>query len=191
MRGKMLLLFLFFVGIDNLSVAQSNVPIKSNSFMMRNDGIYNDTILGGCGRLAKGYGTYSHIILINSSQLIYLNGMRSYDNHYLKMSEYFKGKTLLGNYRISNDTIFASNLPISLLARGGRIKSYPANFRGIIKNSDTITDWQMIKPYPKANARLNDYFEFELKPKLLYFIESKELLGLDSLYQHNSKGWKK
>jgi hypothetical protein len=93
----------------------------------------------------------------------------------------------VGDYVIRNDTIWAK-LPILLDGRGMVPKIYESYFQGKVKNRDTIVNWRMIKPFPKANKNLNqEDLRFLTKPHKLYFIESKELLGLDSLYQQRLK----
>ncbi|HRP91207.1 MAG TPA: hypothetical protein PKX92_14360 [Edaphocola sp.] len=119
--------------------------------------------------------------------MVFNNGLGSYNNHFLKLKSYENRNGICGKYTIEGNVIFATDIPITLVAWGGRMKIYYANFEGIIKNSDTILNWHMIPPYPKANKRLNDNFKFEITPKTLYFIESKELLGLDSLYKQKLK----
>ena len=93
----------------------------------------------------------------------------------------------VGDYVIRNDTIWAK-LPILLNGRGMIPKIYESYFQGEIKNRDTIVNWRMIRPFPKANRNWNDEgFKLLIKPHQLHFIESKELLGLDSLYQQRLK----
>lgn len=50
-----------------------------------------------------------------------------------------------------------------------------ANFRGIIKNRDTITDWKVVPPYPNGlNKEDLDYYSNKsgLVPKTLYFVKT-------------------
>ena len=68
-----------------------------------------------------------------------------------KGSKYKFSYNIWGVYKISNDTITAK---LFLLYVGkGLVKYYSeTNFRGIIKNKDTIIQWHMVEPYPKKNT---------------------------------------
>jgi hypothetical protein len=92
----------------------------------------------------------------------------------------------VGDYVVRKDTIWAK-LPVQFYGRGMIPKIYESYFQGEIKNRDTIVNWRMIRPFPKVNRNWNEDFEFLTKPHQLYFIESKELLGLDSLYRQRLK----
>jgi hypothetical protein len=93
----------------------------------------------------------------------------------------------VGDYVIRKDTIWAK-LPILFYGRGEVPKIYESYFQGELRNRDTIVNWRMIRPFPKANRNWNEEsFRHLIKPHQLCFIESKELLGLDSLYQQRLK----
>lgn len=99
--------------------------------------------------------------------------------YYTKFREFPKS---VGSYSIIGRTITA-DVPIGLYVWGMRVKLFEAHFTGTLKNSDTILDWRMVPPYPKAPKKFNGDFKDLIAPKMLYFMESKELLGLDSLYR--------
>lgn len=182
---KSIVIILLFISIMSTHCFSQIIGNKKEIYL-RTDGVYstyNTSVSKGNLEVKADYFTYNHLNVINSDNIIYSNGIGSYDNHFLKIKSYQNRIPMLGSYKIISDTIHAFDIPISLMAWGGKLKIYHANFIGIIKNTDTIVQWRMISPYPNANKRLNDNFKFELTPKLLYFIESKELLGLDSLYK--------
>ncbi len=111
-------------------------------------------------------------------------GMYSGTMNYLKSLK--KIQESVGLISIENGIIKA-HLPTTFYLRGMRQKTFFAYFEGEIKNRDTIVNWRMVEPYPKAPRKFNDDFKELIEPKLMYFIESKELLALDSLYQSRIK----
>jgi hypothetical protein len=175
------------MNIDSLTVVASALS--------RFDGLYSlydTTLLGGCHqRSYEHYEMYSPLIFLNNRNLLWANGGGSQNEVFLKIDSYKQVRfpEQEGVYRINKDTIWAK-LPVTLVKRGSLMRSYMACFKGNFKNQDTILDWHMIPPYPNANRRLNDDFQFLLSPHLLHFIESKELLGLDSLYQQQLRAKK-
>ncbi|MEO6189062.1 MAG: hypothetical protein ABIO44_00570, partial [Saprospiraceae bacterium] len=57
-----------------------------------------------------------------------------------------------------------------------------ANFKGYIKNRDTIIDWKMVAPFPKkVNLKWNEIFTQNKLPKTLYFMKNNAIRALDSL----------
>jgi hypothetical protein len=158
-----------------------------NTLTLRCDGLYNtfDTSMMRCGeKTNQHYITYNSLIFVNNNNVIYSYGGGSLDNTQLSINFYSNPKNLLnsiGDYSLKVDTVKAT-IPIGLFVWGMRVKTFLASFQGIVKNRDTIIDWHMIHPYPTANPKFNNGFIDLTTPKLLYFIESKELLSLDSLY---------
>ncbi len=169
-------------GVD-LSSIKSKTKVE-----IRSDGLYSlcDASTSTNSEKPVNYYIYSPLVFLNDSVGRWKNYAGYYNDEPLRMDFYTQlGKHFeigVGRYVLSSDTLFAK-LPITLYGGGMRQQIYEAYFQGTLKNRDTIVDWHMIPPYPKANRRLNDDFDFLKTPHMLYFIESKELLGLDSLYQ--------
>lgn len=162
------------------------------NFPLRIDGLYSlyDTTMMECGEKVKDhYIIYSPLIFINQNNAIWDNNLGYLDNKALSLNnyeEYPRFENNVGVFKIRNDTIIAK-LPINLYGGGMRQLKYEAYFQGVIKNKNTIVDWHIIPPYPKANKRLNDDFQFLKTPHTFHFIEGKELIGLNSLYQQRLK----
>ncbi len=159
---------------------------KKNSAQkkIKHGGIYNtyDTTLLPCGVKRSILYKTDHFIVFLQKSRIYRNGLVSQSNIFFK-DDYYKqnvDSNRLGKYKIKDDTIHAI-IPTSFALRGMRMKYFDAYFQGYIKNADTILDWKMVPPYPKVNPKFNDYFTYELTPKLLYFIKNNAVIYLDSL----------
>jgi len=166
--------------------------ISVNHSTLKYDGLYAifDTSTLSCGeKVSERYTIFSPLVIINSKKANWEYGGSSFNYDELTLKYYQKHPYLCestGTYTINNDTLFAK-LPIFLYRRGAIRNLFNAYFQGIIKNKDTIIDWHMVQPYPKADPKFNDSFKFLKTPHLLYFIEGKELLGLDSLYKQRLK----
>lgn len=73
---------------------------------------------------------------------------------------------------IKNDSIYTYSLQLITVGAGQRVPVY-CNYRGFVKNRDTIIDWKVIPPYPKDFTKFvieknKDLFE----PKTLYFVKT-------------------
>ena len=153
---------------------------------LRHDGVYAlyDTALSlnSDRKWSEIHNIYSPLIVVNHQNAIFLNYLNFVDSSVLRIETYkAQGNDFskyVGTYYVVNDTIFAT-LPTSLMMVGERRKLILANYRGIIKNRDTIINWQLVPPYPKVNKKHNNDLELLRMPHLLYFVESKELSGLD------------
>lgn len=78
----------------------------------------------------------------------------------------------LGDFTIKNDSIYAY-VPIYLALTGHRFVQINFNYRGYLKNKDTITDWKVIKPYPKDITKVAIRMNPRLfKPQTLYFVKT-------------------
>ena len=179
---------------DNYPLNGSNPDIRQ--LKLRTDGLYStyDTSSMPCGeRRMEHYKIFSPIYVLNSSKAIYLYqlGDRGVE---LSSLAYFKNFKHIENNVGTLHTyqaVIKASLPIQLYVWGMRLKTFTAHFEGTIKNRDTILDWKMVPPYPKAPGKFNNDFKDLLRPKLLYFIENKELAGLDALYQNSVSDKKK
>jgi hypothetical protein len=173
-----------FSGID------FNTIKADTTFSLRTDGLY--TVKDNAISIYDGKPkpkVYSPLIFLNKKKVLWTVNVVSYDDSDLKLSSYLDYPNFtdaIGDYVVRNDTIWAK-IPITLKGRGAALNAYESYFQGEIKNRDTIINWHMIPPFPKANRKWNDNFDFLIKPNQLYFIEGKELLGLDSLYQQRLK----
>ena len=166
---------------------------------LRFDGLYNlyDTSHSSYPdpekRNFEVYAICEPLIFINNKNVIWESNILYNDyvplsiqhyNHYL--NPLFENT--VGNYIFKNDTIIAKT-PISLFHPHGMVINLcNAYFQGVIKDRDTILNWHMIPPYPKVSESINaNRLNFLKKPHALYFMEGKELLGLDSLYKERIK----
>jgi hypothetical protein len=184
-------------------IINSSIYLKENNFtsedtemILRCDGLYNtyDTSKLRCSlQINERYVIYKPLIILNSHNLKHSTPGGSLDSNNLTFEFYanlINFTKLVGNYYINNDTLRAKT-PVYLYAPGMRLKLYECNYIGIIKNRDTITDWHIVPPYPKANPKFNENFHDLLEPHTLYFIKSTALSKLDSLYQIRLKVEKK
>ena len=88
-----------------------------------------------------------------------------------------------GKFSIENNLIKV-NFCYQFFARGLRMKYFDANFEGVIRDENTITNWRMVAPYPKVNNELNKNFE-ELKiSKTLKFVPEEGITLI-----HSDKAW--
>lgn len=180
----------FFLSLKAYTQHQTIIHGKKYKYdaTLRTDGLYNtwDTSLMPCGdKISHHYRIYSPLYIINEGNAIYMNGggdrgtLLSSLSYFQNLKSY---QNIIGTISIENKQIKAT-LPIELYVWGMRLKTFTAHFEGEIKNKDTIFNWHIVQPYPDAPKKFNEGFRNLIKPKLLYFIQSEELLGLDSLYQ--------
>lgn len=189
MKNAIILLLLVLAQVIPLK-GYTRIPRIDKSELkqaLRSDGLYNtyDTSLMRCGeRHNSHYSLFETLVIINTEKINYNYGEGDLNLAPLKLTHY-DNKFLLesvGSYQIKGSSIVAS-VPINLFIWGMRLKPFIAHFEGEIINQDTIINWHMVAPYPKAPKKFNNNFKDLIAPKLLYFIESKELLGLDSLFK--------
>lgn len=200
---KLKTIFILYLSLVPIKAyTQPNHEVKNNKaeynslIVLRSYGLYNtyDTSLMPCGeRINIHFNTYSPLFILNENKAVYIHKtgdkgtVFTSDKYFQKLQS---DQSIQGTYSVENKKIKAS-LPINLFVWGMRIKTFTTHFEGEVINRDTIINWRMVPPYPKAPKKFNADFEDLLTPKLLYFIESKELSGLDSLYkQELSKGTK-
>lgn len=78
----------------------------------------------------------------------------------------------LDKFTIKNDSLYTTGYALVTIW-GGRKYPIFCNFRGFVKNRDTITDWKIVPPYPKDFTKFvftnNDHL---LKPHTLYFVKT-------------------
>jgi hypothetical protein len=163
-----------------------NFISPNDTIEIRFDGFYNKidttTINYDCDSKEKRCNEiYSSIDLVvfNKSN-IYVSGGGTINDEPYKCS-YYKmiadwhkehKKEIFGNFLIKKDSIYAY-LPITLNTWGMIPRIVKCNYRGYMKNKETITDWQVVPPYPKGISK----FIFENNPKLfkpqtLYFVKT-------------------
>lgn len=192
---KSILTICLFGALSVCAQTGDNYPLNGSSpdirlLKLRTDGLYStyDTSRMPCGeRRMEHYKIFSPIYILNDSNAVYLSGGGDMGTS-LSSITYFQNlksfQNIVGTFSIQEEKIKAS-LPVELYVWGMRLKKFIAHFEGTIKSRDTILDWKMVPPYPKAPKKFNNDFKELLKPKLLYFMESKELSGLGSLYQNS------
>jgi len=193
-RGVRVLVALLFITSCNVSLVRNGVVYsgESDENVLRWDGLYQTR----CTDLSIPRGdwcntciTYGPVNIMNSNMIDYCWGCSAEDSSYFFLKNYYyRGNPKYyidpGNYIVRNDTIYA-NIPIYLHGNnwlGWYIyKPYECSFIGRIKNRDTIVDWHLVPPYP--NIKIKENYMDLVRPRMLYFIESEELLGLDSLHK--------
>ncbi len=85
--------------------------------------------------------------------------LKKYNSNYLK-------------YTIKNDSLYTYNGVLITVGAGQRVPVY-CNFRGYVKNRDTITDWKVIPPYPKDFTKFVKKINKNLfEPHTLYFVKT-------------------
>jgi len=168
--------------------------VANPQFLLREDGYYN---MDTQSRIKLGFDVNDKIVspinILNSKNILYRGGSDpNGDFHSIKGFADLKFlHRLVGYYSIQGNKIKAMT-PLGLFIWGMRFRAFECHFEGIIKNKDTIENWHLVPPLPKADPRFNDNFRDLFIPISYYFVESKELLGLDSLIeQHRLKETKK
>lgn len=151
------------------------------------NGFYNtlDTIsLDNEGNKSYKHLTALYWVIFNKNQKIYVSSGAStstsnvaFDcNYYKRINDSYRKEkvNVIGYYTIKGDSIYAS-LPIYFIRPGMVPKLCDANYRGFIKNKDTITDWKVIPPYPIKIGKFEKRFQPNshlFEPQTLYFIKT-------------------
>jgi hypothetical protein len=173
--------------VYKISGIDLNAIQADTTFRFRTEGLYS-AIDVEIDTFEERFKTITPLIILNHQKSI-LTFELNFNDAAFRLEYYANTRNFtdyVGDYVIRNDTIWAK-LPILFNGRGMIPKIYESYFQGEIKNRDTLVNWRMIRPFPKINRNLNEDFEFLTKPHQLGFIESKELSGLDSLYQQKLK----
>lgn len=157
---------------------------KLDTTKIRFNGYYNliaDTIAFSNGyKYTFARHTTDNLTVFNQNKNIYICGGATIDNS-AKSCEFYQRivnwsqthkEDYLGKYTIKNDSIYAYALTHIVIRAGGVADVY-CNYRGYVKNRDTIIDWKIIQPYPKDFTK----FVIEnnknlLKPHILYFVKT-------------------
>jgi hypothetical protein len=128
----------------------------------------------------------SNLRIFNKNKNLYFNSGKI--NEYSPLTcEFYKKENDRYNrykikylrYTIKNDSLYTYNYILITVGAGQRVPVY-CNFRGFVKNRDTITNWKVIPPYPKdftkfVKERNKDLFE----PHTLYFVKTDAVKCLD------------
>jgi hypothetical protein len=174
--------------VYKISGIDLNAVQADTAFRLRSDGLYN-TVALEIDTFEQKFKTIIPLVILNNQKAT-LTDEANFNDVAFRLEYYVNTRlftSYVGDYVIRNDTIWAK-LPVLFYGTGMIPKIYESYFQGEIKNRDTIANWRMIRPFPKADRKLNDIsFRNLTKPHQLYFIESKELLGLDSLYRQRLK----
>jgi len=101
--------------------------------------------------------------------------------------EYFKGATKKnsrrnwGAYFIRNDTLFVKLFKYFHKNRVNSHQYLITNYIGLIKE-DKITEWRMVKPYPRVNTKFNNTFLInDTASKTIFFKVISKKIKIDSL----------
>ncbi|MEO4004116.1 hypothetical protein [Flavobacterium sp. CAU 1735] len=161
---------------------------KSDTSKIRFNGFYNTLDTAIINRQNDIYfGKSSHelysslyLVIFGRNKKIYIDGVETFGNkpftceYYKRIRDWNKlhKEEYLGNYTIKNDSIYA-HVEVRTVTSAGRIKSIYCNYRGYIKNKDTITDWKVIAPYPKDFTKfVIEKNQWLFKSKTLYFVKT-------------------
>lgn len=121
----------------------------------------------------------SNLRIFNKNRNIYFNSGKINEYSPLTCEFYQKENNRYSKYgikytkfTIKNDSIYTYHGILITVGAGQRVP-VNCNFRGFIKNKDTITDWKIIPPYPKdftksVKERNKNLFE----PHTLYFVKT-------------------
>jgi hypothetical protein len=174
---------------DLLKEKQTNFKTKDEiEFRNKKDKLRDSIIfavkLKNCEENGKRYRdvfTSIRFVVFNKNKGVYQNSGNNKDDSPYKCS-YYKmianwhkehKKEIFGNFLIKKDSIYAY-LPITLNTWGMIPRTVKCNYRGYIKNKDTITDWRVVPPYPRGIS--NFIFENNLdlfNSQTLYFVKTE------------------
>ncbi len=167
--------------IKPLTVIESQ---KLDTTKIRYNGYYNkivDTFVYSNGlRYDFPKSITNELIVFSKNKKIYINdntatrdsssfNCKYYKEIYTRLKLY---NVDLPNFTVKNDSIYTFFDAIITVGGGQRVPVY-CNYRGYVKNRDTIADWKVIPPYPKDFTKFvieknKDLFE----PKTLYFVKT-------------------
>lgn len=168
--------------IQPLSIIET---YKLDTTKIRFDGYYNnivDTIF-----YSNGYkynfpksSISDRLVVFNKNKNIYIEGGATIDSssftckYYQDIEIWYKthNENYLGRFTIKNDSVYAYALT-SIRIRAGGVTDVYCNYKGYIKNRDTITDWGIVPPYSEDFTK----FVIEnnknlLRPHTLYFVKT-------------------
>ncbi len=163
---------------------------KSDTTKIRFNGFYNTldtTIINRQNDIYFGKSRseiYSslYLVIFGRNKKIYIDGVGTFGNkpftcdYYKRIRDWNKlhKEEYLGNYTIKNDSIYAY-VEVRTVTSARRIKLIYCNYRGYIKNKDTITDWKVVPPYPKKFTKFmfkQTYNQRLFTPQTLYFVKT-------------------
>jgi hypothetical protein len=150
---------------------------------IRFDGFYNNSSLDSLKLCCKDYNnatSYEKVIFLENKKIksdyfsVTIGNEPFTCEHYQNSVKWHKEnkKEYLGDFTIKNDSIYAY-VPIYLPLTGHRFVQINFNYRGYLKNKDTITNWKVIPPYPADITKIAVSLNPRLfKPQTLYFVKT-------------------
>jgi hypothetical protein len=146
---------------DSIIFAVKSKNCENNG--KRNSDVYKSIDLMVFGKTNFFYFEYEKIIDNSAQKCFFYEEI--YKRHKLYNFRYER-------FSIKNDSIYGYVSPLITVGAGQRVPVY-CNYRGYVKNRDTITDWKVIPPYPKDFTKFvieknKDLFQ----PKTLYFVKT-------------------
>lgn len=164
-------------GKSNAQHANKNTPLEKVVF---ENGYFIDSQLSGQyqGSSDINFLKTGTLIFFNDGNVMYCNlGIKDTDSlNFINITKRIIIKDFYGiswgEYNIENDVIKVE-FWFQFFTRGLRLKYYKTYFEGIIADTNTITNWKMVSPYPKVNKRLNENFETLKAGKYLKFLPSQ------------------
>ncbi len=127
------------------------------------------------------------LTVFNQNKNVYICGGATLDNSALSCEFYqsivnwskMHNEDYLGKYTIKNDSIYAYALA-HIVITAGRVADVYCNYRGFVKNRDTITDWKVIPPYSKDFTKfVIENNQSLLNPHTLYFVKTDAVKCLE------------
>jgi hypothetical protein len=186
-------LILIMTVILNGCAYKVKTPIQPISFIetykldttkIKFNGYYNkivDTIISFDGlKYSTPLKITNELIIFNKNKKIFINvnestnDSSSFNCKYYKeiFVRYSKYKINYPKYTIKNDSLYTYHGILITVSAGQRVPVY-CNFRGYVKNRDTITDWKVIPPYPKDFTKFVKKINADLfVPHTLFFVKT-------------------
>ena len=182
MRLNIVILYLLLVSCSEVKqlppLSFINNPIDTTKIHF--NGFYSTTIdtsrYKGIRLEKEGDYTSRNEVVFTKKQKIVIYAGASKNNEPLYCNFYKNSylKNMTGLFTIKNDSIYAY-VPIFFYTKFVTVIDGYAYYRGYLKNKDTITDWKVIKPYPKKIGKvemgLNQNWHL-FRPQTLYFVKT-------------------
>lgn len=150
--------------------------IKYNGFYNK---IQDTVVYANNYKYTLAKNSYCDLIVFNKNKNIYITGSlieyksalncKYYEEEYKRYSKY---EIKYPKFTIKNDSLYTYHSILITVSAGQRVPVY-CNFRGFVKNRDTITDWKVTPPYPKDFTKSVIKWNADLfKPHTLYFVKT-------------------
>ncbi|GEM_PF-2505544 len=178
------LVFVLCSSFSNGQQANKNIPFKKSFF---DEGYFIDRKLLNKHQHSSeiNFLKTGIVIFFNDGNVMYCNlGIKDTDSlNFINITKRIIIKDFYGiswgKYKIENNVIKAE-FWFQFFTSGLKLKYYKTYFEGILTDTNTITNWKMVTPYPKTNKRLNENFETLKIEKDLNFVPNQGTKIIDS-----------